>query len=49
VLDVYERKIISRNADRFTTKVKLHETKCFYYGDDAEKLLVELKKINKNF
>lgn len=49
VLDVYERKIISRNADRFTTKVKLHETKCFYYGDDAEKLLIELKKINKTF
>ena len=49
VLDVYSRQIIGRNIDKFTTSVELHETKCFYYGDDAEKLLVELKKINKNF
>ena len=45
VLDVYSKKITARNTDKFSTDLKLHETKCFYYGNDAESLLAELKKI----
>ncbi|MBR2625513.1 MAG: hypothetical protein IKD23_03840 [Lentisphaeria bacterium] len=45
VLDVFNRKIIARNTDSFTTGIKLHETKCFYYGNEAENLLSELNKI----
>ena len=33
-----------RNTDRIEFDAGLHETNCFYYGDDAEKLRDKLKK-----
>ena len=38
VADLFTGKIIARQCDKFTVEVKLHETKLFYYGDDAEML-----------
>ena len=42
VLDVFNRKIIARETDRFTVDAPLHSTWLFYYGDDAETLLRKL-------
>ena len=33
-----------RNTDRIEFNAELHETSCFYYGDDAKKLQEKLKK-----
>ena len=46
VLDVYNNKIIARNADNFECKLKLHETKLFYYGKNAAALQQKLQEIN---
>ena len=45
VLDVFAGKIIARNASAFESDFELHETKWFYCGDNAEKLLQKLEKI----
>lgn len=39
VVDVFNRRIVSRNVDAFTVDASLHSSWLFYYGDDAEKLL----------
>jgi len=39
VLDIFERKIISRGKNFFTLEMPLHTTKLFYCGDDADELL----------
>ena len=44
VLDVFNRKIIARNADQFEFDAPLHSSWLFYYGKDAEKLLNKLNK-----
>ena len=44
VLDVYGKKIIGENTDTFTFNMELHETRLFYFGEDAEILLAGLKK-----
>ena len=44
VLDVFNRKIIARNADQFEFNAPLHSSWLFYYGKDAEKLLNKLNK-----
>lgn len=45
VLDVYNKKIIARKADTFEADFKLHESKLFYYGDDADELLKKLNQL----
>ena len=45
VIDVMNKKLVGRNIDRFESEFELHQTKCFYFGKDAEKLLAELKQI----
>ncbi|MBR1966076.1 MAG: hypothetical protein IKA22_05650 [Lentisphaeria bacterium] len=45
VIDVMNKKLIGRNIDRFESDFYLHQSKCFYFGRDAEKILEELKKI----
>ena len=45
-IDVYNNKIIARNADNFECKLKLHETKLFYYGKNAAALQQKLQEIN---
>ncbi len=47
VVDVFNRKIVARNTDRFTFDAPLHSSWLFYYGDDAEALLKKLKKVVK--
>lgn len=42
VLDIYEKRIVGRNTDRIQCVMNLHETKSFYYGDDADVLLKKL-------
>ena len=38
VLDVYNARIVARDADTFTFDAPLHSSWLFYYGDDAEAL-----------
>ena len=45
VLDIYEKKIVGRNIDRFQFSIGVHETKSFYYGKDADVLLKKLKAL----
>ena len=42
VVDVFNRRLVSRNVDAFTFEASLHSSWLFYYGDDAEKLLDSL-------
>lgn len=42
VLDIFNRKIIGKDIDAFEYEAPLHETRFFYYGDDAELLLQKL-------
>ena len=45
VLDVFNKKIIARDADSFTFEAPLHSTWLFYFGDDAETLLQKLTSL----
>ena len=45
VIDVMNKQLVGRNIDRFESEFELHQTKCFYFGKDAEKLLAELNQI----
>ena len=45
ILDVFNRQIIARNTDKFTFSAKLHESRLFYCGDDADELLKKIKDI----
>ena len=45
VLDIYENKIIARNTDCFEFEIGIHETKSFYYADDADLLLKKLQAL----
>ena len=40
VLDVFGRRIVARDADAFTFEAPLHTSWLFYFGDDADDLLV---------
>ena len=42
VLDVFNRRIVARNAKTFSFPAELHSTHLFYFGDDADDLLKEL-------
>ena len=48
VLDIFERKIISRNQSGFSVDMPLHTTKLFYCGSDANELLKMLKAGEKS-
>ena len=39
VLDVFNRRIVAKDVDRFTFDAPLHSSWLFYCGDDAEALL----------
>ena len=43
VLNIISGEIL-RNTNQIEFNTELHETSCFYYGDDAEKLQGKLKK-----
>ena len=43
VLDVFARRIVARDADSFAFPAELHSTHLFYFGEDAESLLKDLK------
>ncbi len=43
VLDVFGKKMIARGTDRFSADFRMHETKLFYWGADADGLLYRLK------
>ena len=47
VLDVYANRIIARNVKSFEYNSALHETKLFYYGDDAGELQKKLRESGK--
>jgi hypothetical protein len=47
VLDVYANRIIARNTDTIEYSSELHETRVFYYGNDAEELQKRLQKSGK--
>ena len=47
VLDVYANQIVARNVSSFEYVSALHETRLFYYGDDAEELQKQLQKSGK--
>ena len=42
VVDVFNRKIVARDADAFTFEAPLHSTWLFYFADDAEAFLKTL-------
>lgn len=42
VVDVFNKKLIGINISEFTFEAKLHETRLFYFGKDAEGLLEKL-------
>ena len=44
VLDVFGRRIVSRNVDKFSFDAKLHTTYLFYLSDDADALLEKLRQ-----
>ena len=44
VLDVFGRRIVARNVDKFSFDAKLHTTYLFYLSDDADALLEKLKQ-----
>ena len=46
VLDVFGRRIVVRNADKFSFEAKLHTTYLFYLSDDADALLEKLHEID---
>ncbi len=39
VVDVFDQRVVARDADVFSFEAPLHTTHLFYYGDDAEELL----------
>ena len=43
VLDVFNRKIVARDADTFSFPAELHSSHLFYFGSDAEDLKRELE------
>ena len=43
VLDIYNRKIIGKNINKFSFEAPLHSTFMFYLGEDAEILLKKLQ------
>ena len=45
VIDVEKKVLVGKNIDRIESSFDLHQTKCYYFGKDAEKLLEELKQI----
>ena len=45
VIDVENKVLVGKNIDRIESSFDLHQTKCYYFGKDAEKLLEELKQI----
>ena len=44
VLDVFNRKIVGRDIDRFEFDAPIHSSWLFYYGDDADELLKKLEE-----
>ena len=44
VLDVFGRRIVARNVDKFNFDAKLHTTYLFYLSDAADELLAKLKQ-----
>jgi hypothetical protein len=44
VLDVFNRRIVARNADVFSFDAPLHSSWLFYLGDDAEELAAKMAK-----
>lgn len=47
VLDVFAGKIIAYKTNRIESDFALHETKFFYYGDDADELLQKLSSLRR--
>lgn len=45
VLDIYNRKIIGKNINKFSFEAPLHSTFMFYLGEDAEILLKKLQSV----
>ena len=44
ILDVYEKRIVAENTDMFEFDSDIHETRVFYYGDDAQELQKKLQE-----
>lgn len=44
VLDVFNRKIVGRDIDKFEFEAPLHSSWLFYYGSDADELLKKLEE-----
>ena len=44
VLDVFNRRIVAKDADTFSFDAPLHSSWLFYLGDDAEALAERLQK-----
>ena len=44
VLDVFNRRVVAKDADKFSFDAPLHSSWLFYYGDDAEQVLDEIAR-----
>lgn len=43
VIDIFNRQLVGKGIDEFEYDSPMHETRFFYYGDDARELLEQLK------
>ncbi len=43
VIDIFNKTLVGTNIDAFDYEAPLHETRFFYYGDDAKELLERLR------
>jgi hypothetical protein len=39
VVDVFNRRLVARDADEFSFEAELHSSHLFYFGPDAERFL----------
>jgi len=45
VVDIFNRQVVGKNVAEFDFDAKLHETRLFYYGEDAKQLLDKLNNL----
>ena len=44
VLDVFNRRVVAKDADKFSFDAPLHSSWLFYFGDDAERVLEDIAR-----
>ena len=44
VLDVFNRRVVAKDADKFSFDAPLHSSWLFYFGDDAERVLDDIAR-----